>query len=891
MFFSRYEYRPIYIILHNFLRCRENMSEDSFQELLIEEDYDGLKKILDVEEVSKLAIQAIETYLMKTATIDFSRLLYDHMGDNLDYFMDLGLVVGNNYYVRDEFLESLLDVICYFHNEYIYHNANLKFKYVNKNVLYEDLSQEERDNELFVLNPILAAIGSMYSVGKTNYSTKGFDLKEELVSKIEDHIKTLSKESRDEVYYENSYEYKESMGEDEAKEYGFVYQVKNNEITIVDYAGKDETLIIPKTINEIPVRYIDGLKFLNFKKLVVLAELKEIKNNSVVSCYSLKEIEVYGSLGIVGQGVFSGCKVPSVTWRGVTYLTINKNIAYLAMRYEDFIDTVYIERKCKSIRGGAFFGTNIKSLSAPSVEYIGEKAFGQCKKLQTVQLNRWLKGIGEYAFYLCESLMNVKIDARVLPPYLFYKCSSLRNISIGEGVEELGLYSISSCESLKRLTIPASVHKIGELFIEYTPLEELEFKGNYYWLGKNDEGKDVTFTPEMLSDFANNVRLFKKHDDYNFEVDLKTSIVENMTMKEAEEYGFVVSESYDDCYCIDDWTKDEKVLVIPKTIDNIPINSLGGFFGNNFSNKKNLERIIILGTFSSVTPELFSNCPNLKEITIPSDFEYIASSFQNCPLVTKVESGVTYIRINNDPYYYASEVDKTQSTIHFNLNTKILAPSLFYGNETIRECYLPDVRLLPNCLFYKAKNLQGIMIPDTVEELDGDVFAHCLSLKQVIFLGEKLLKIGNGCFERCINLTNIHIPRGVTVIDKCTFESCLNLKEVTLPTTVSKVRYHAFYNCLSLKRIEFDRSLWIATRDETDKLYFSGDYYIDPESCATDFVSLFKYEMVRYEGDLEEFKELEEEYRIRKKLKVKIGQMDVESKKEKLALGTFDYYE
>ena len=49
--------------------------------------------------------------------------------------------------------------------------------------------------------------------------------------------------------------------------------------------------------------------------------------------------------------------------------------------------------------------------------------------------------------------------------------------------------------------------------------------------------------------------------------------------------------------------------------------------------------------------------------------------------------------------------------------------------------------------------------------------------------------------------------------------------------------------------------------------------------------------MVRYEGDLEEFKELEEEYRIRKKLKVKVGQMDVESKKEKLALGTFDYYE
>ena len=89
MFFSRYEYQPIYLIIYNFLRCREKMAEGEILSIIDEDGYDGLKAKLDVEEITKLAIQAIETYLMKTATIDFQRLVNDYLDDNLDYFMDL----------------------------------------------------------------------------------------------------------------------------------------------------------------------------------------------------------------------------------------------------------------------------------------------------------------------------------------------------------------------------------------------------------------------------------------------------------------------------------------------------------------------------------------------------------------------------------------------------------------------------------------------------------------------------------------------------------------------------------------------------------------------------------------------------------------------------------
>ena len=89
MNFSRYEYQPIYIILYNFLRCRKKIGDSDFDDILLEQGYDGLKARLDVEEISELAIQAIESYLLKTTSIDFDRLIHDTFDDNLDYFMDI----------------------------------------------------------------------------------------------------------------------------------------------------------------------------------------------------------------------------------------------------------------------------------------------------------------------------------------------------------------------------------------------------------------------------------------------------------------------------------------------------------------------------------------------------------------------------------------------------------------------------------------------------------------------------------------------------------------------------------------------------------------------------------------------------------------------------------
>ena len=125
MFFSRYEYQPIYIILYNILRTKYNKSEEEIEEIIYNDGYDGLKKIIDVECISQLASDAIETYIIKTATIEFERLKDDYYDDNLDYYMELGFTAGRNYITTESLIDATVDLICYFHNEYIYHNHQM----------------------------------------------------------------------------------------------------------------------------------------------------------------------------------------------------------------------------------------------------------------------------------------------------------------------------------------------------------------------------------------------------------------------------------------------------------------------------------------------------------------------------------------------------------------------------------------------------------------------------------------------------------------------------------------------------------------------------------------------------------------------------------------------
>lgn len=69
------------------------------------------------------------------------------------------------------------------------------------------------------------------------------------------------------------------------------------------------------------------------------------------------------------------------------------------------------------------------------------------------------------------------------------------------------------------------------------------------------------------------------------------------------------------------------------------------------------------------------------------------------------------------------------------------------------------------------------------------------------------IEIGDKCFLRCRNLTEINISSNVTSIGTAAFNGCILLAKVTMASSVTSIGECAFYGCSSLKEISLSSSL------------------------------------------------------------------------------------
>lgn len=94
---------------------------------------------------------------------------------------------------------------------------------------------------------------------------------------------------------------------------------------------------------------------------------------------------------------------------------------------------------------------------------IGEYAFYGCDSLMDVTIPDSVTVIGSCAFYSCDALVSVTIPGSVerIGNDAFEFCSVLAHVTLGDGVVSIGSYAFRDCEALESLNIPASVTSIG----------------------------------------------------------------------------------------------------------------------------------------------------------------------------------------------------------------------------------------------------------------------------------------------------------------------------------------------------------------------------------------------------------------------------------------------
>ena len=90
----------------------------------------------------------------------------------------------------------------------------------------------------------------------------------------------------------------------------FTYTVSNKQVTITHYKGNHETVVIPETIDDMPVVKIEAHAFLNgkFKTLYLSRNLLTIADNAFVGCKSLTTLYMCDSPSSMTDTSFSNCK-------------------------------------------------------------------------------------------------------------------------------------------------------------------------------------------------------------------------------------------------------------------------------------------------------------------------------------------------------------------------------------------------------------------------------------------------------------------------------------------------------------------------------------------------------------------------------------------------------
>ena len=230
---------------------------------------------------------------------------------------------------------------------------------------------------------------------------------------------------------------------------------------------------------------------------------------------------------------------------------------------------------------------------------------------------------------------------------------------------------------------------------------------------------------------------------------------------------------------------DNGKIVIPDTIDNMPVTSIAmyAFFG-----KTNLSSVTIPACVVTIGYAAFYNCTNLSEVVfakgskltnIPDDAFYgTALSSINLP------DAITSI---GDNAFYGTTLES------INIPSSVISIGNDAFNSTLKEViFAKDSKLetIGDEAFAFA-SMKQIIIPASLKKLGNSAFYKCTNLSEVVFAeGSKLTNIPDYAFYRTA-LSSINLPDAITSIGNNAFDGTA-LSSINLPDAITSIGDHAF---------------------------------------------------------------------------------------------------
>ena len=233
-------------------------------------------------------------------------------------------------------------------------------------------------------------------------------------------------------------------------------------------------------------------------------------------------------------------------------------------------------------------------------------------------------------------------------------------------------------------------------------------------------------------------------------------------------------------------------ISIPALIDDAPVTGMPAFRDN-----KNITRVTIPTSITSIGSYQFQNCTNLTYINIDHIRTFGAYAFDNC---RKLDTAL-YVSTNT---YFQSDWNESRAfgnctsltNVTFHPHVKSLGGghacrSIFY------YCGLQDLELPPALKYidggmFQYSAVREVVMPDSLENLGFNAFRGCTNLSRVVF-GSGMTDTGEDhVFEDCTLLSEVTLTSSIMNITPGTFEDCRSLEHIDIPSSVRVIGMSAF---------------------------------------------------------------------------------------------------
>ena len=581
--------------------------------------------------------------------------------------------------------------------------------------------------------------------------------------------------------------------------------------------------------------------------------ITSIGSSAFYNCPNLASVTIGTGVTTVGGWAFNYCgnltslviRSASLSSWGSSCFGYTDNIQHMELDMETIPNSFYSGRQTltelvlgahvETIGNEAFRNARLTSLTlGENVTSIGTGAFQDNSSLQSVTFNDQLQTIGEYAFYSCD-LLSIDIPNSVtsIGKQAFLHNEHMTTATIGNGVTTVGAYAFERCYALRDITFGTALTSFGSNPFNYDTLNSITFMGATVPSGFSANSDVIIFVPsDYLNTYLNNAttkqyRIVELGNTTNFIVittgggqlqekveqqgnvrnvmKLKVSgpingtdidyIHHYMTVLNELDLGEAQIVAGGDSYHAWNYNTTEPTQDSYKGSFNTELNVVGKYM---FYNMRQLKRLVLPASATTINEYAVYNCTNLTDLTLPTAPMSIGKEAFR-------ETGITSITL-------PSSITVIPESMCYNCNqleTVILPDGVtIIGAYAFSECDMLTTFNLPASLttigeqaFYQDHLLAtALTFPDGLESIGPDAFNHCYVIPSVTF-NQGLKSIGDWAFKENYIAVFNQLPSSLTTLGKYVFQDCDALIEMTLPAAITAVPEQLFYQCDNLERV------------------------------------------------------------------------------------------